>query len=424
MRRDVEPGHLYLGEYQRIRKRIMGGLRKNLENAIERASKKNCWYDHWNRRGDRADYGILYEPVDAFLKEANVEEILPMVEFLLEKAKRQIEHSNDDGDCAAQARYWAHKMVKAAVKKNCSHIALIDWALSMVPKDIYFLSDAETIVLDKNNVTSPEVWSEIAEHYKGSDRRVYLLALKKAGNNEERQKSMRETARRKKDYVFLVEDALLRGERAEAREICESGMSQNGAEKEMVLSLRNKLAHLDAAEGRYERELELRVEWFEREQSVSSYESLMELSIAMGRREQTRAAVIKKLESSKNWYVLARIALKEGNLMDAAGYYWRQEEKSAVSRYGYEPYKFDFDLSDRLSRVHPAEAVKVLSHLVDKSLQGYTPEYECVNRALVALKPLFYVLGMPQEWEDTLKSLRAAHPKKKTLREMIDGLET
>lgn len=424
MRRNIEAGHSYLGEYERIRKRIMSELRKRLESAIDRASKKNCWYDQWNRRGDRAEYGILYEPVDAFLKEANVEEILPMVELLLEKAKRQIEHSNDDGDCAAQARYWAHKMVKAAVKKNCSHITLIDWALKMGPKDIYFLSDAETIVLDKNNVTSSEVWSEIAEHYKGVNRRVYLFALKKAGNNEERRKSMRETAIRRKNYVFLVEDALLRGDRAEAREICERGISQNGAEKDMLISLRNKLAHLDVAEGRYEREFELRVECFEREQSVSSYESLMELSIAMDKHEQTRATAIQKLESSKNWYVLSRIALKEGYLMDAAGYYWRFEQKSSGSRYGYEPYKFDFDLADRLSRVYPAEAVKILAHIVDKGLQGYTPEYKCVNQALASIKQLFFVLGMPKEWEDMLKSLRSAHPRKKTLREMIDVLES
>ncbi len=104
--------------------------------------------------------------------------------------------------------------------------------------------------------------------------------------------------------------------------------------------------------------------------------------------------------------------------------HWRLEEKSSGSRYGYEPYKFDFALADRVSRVYPAEAVKILAHIVDLSLQGYTPEYECVNRALVSIKPLFYVLGMPSEWEDMLKSLRSAHPRKKNLREMIDGLES
>ena len=105
-------------ELARIHKRKIAPLKKALESAIVRAAKKDCWYDPWNRKGVRADYGVLYESVIAFVKDADVEDILPMVDFLLEKAKRQIEHSNDEGDCAGQIRYWAQKLVKAAVKKN------------------------------------------------------------------------------------------------------------------------------------------------------------------------------------------------------------------------------------------------------------------------------------------------------------------
>ena len=94
-------------ELARIHKRRMSPLKKALESAIVRAAKKNCWYDPWKRKGVRADYGILYEPIDAFVREAEVNDILPMVEFLLKKATRQIEHSDDEGDCAGQARYWA-----------------------------------------------------------------------------------------------------------------------------------------------------------------------------------------------------------------------------------------------------------------------------------------------------------------------------
>ena len=94
-------------ELARIHARRIKPLKKALESVISSAAKKNCWYDPWNRRGDRADWSILHEKVEAFIKEADVEDILPMVDFLLEKAKRQIEHSNDEGDSAGQARYWA-----------------------------------------------------------------------------------------------------------------------------------------------------------------------------------------------------------------------------------------------------------------------------------------------------------------------------
>ena len=104
-------GRIIMRELARIHKRKMAPLKKALESAIVRAAKTDCWYDPWNRKGVRADYGILYEPVNAFVKDAAVGDILPMVEFLLEKAKRQIEHSNDEGDCAGQARCWAQKLV-------------------------------------------------------------------------------------------------------------------------------------------------------------------------------------------------------------------------------------------------------------------------------------------------------------------------
>ena len=99
-------------ELARIHKRKIAPLKKVLESAIVRATKTDCWYDPWNRKGVRADYGVLYEPVFAFVKDADVEDILQMVDFLLEKAKRQIEHSNDEGDCAGQVRYWAQNLVK------------------------------------------------------------------------------------------------------------------------------------------------------------------------------------------------------------------------------------------------------------------------------------------------------------------------
>lgn len=163
-------------------------LKKALESAIVKASKKDCWYDPWERRGNQADWGILSEKFEAFIKEAEVKDILPMVEFLLEKAKRQIQHSDDEGDCEGQARYWAQRLIKAATKKNSDHITLIDWAIKVITKDKYFLTDAKTIVLDKNKFPSQETWNEIANHYKGLNRRIHLLALQKAGRENEREK--------------------------------------------------------------------------------------------------------------------------------------------------------------------------------------------------------------------------------------------
>ena len=410
-------------ELARIHKRKMVPLKKGLESAIVRAAKTDCWYDPWNRKGLRADYGVLYEPVNAFIKDADVEDILSMVDFLLEKAKRQIEHSNDEGDCAGQARYWAQKLVKAAVKKNDRHVELIDWALGIVPKDIYFLTDAEELVLEKNKTATTEVWEKIAEHYKKSNRRVYLLALKKSGKVEERQKTLRTEAKRKKDYAYLIEDALARGVRTEAREIYERALGETGIDATRVEALKSGLSNLDVAQGRYEREFELRWGAFARNQTLSSYVSLKEVAMAMGKAEQVRADAIQKLESAGKWRLLSQITLSECRLADAAKYYLKSAEKLFGRRWGYEPYKFDLELSDRLSRIYPHEAVKVLRRLVDESICGDMPDYECASHALSLLKQCLFVLGKASEWTVLLESLRLQYPKKRNLMAVLDGLD-
>ena len=409
-------------ELARIHKRKMAPLKKALESAIVRAAKTDCWYDPWNRKGVRADYGILYEPVNDFVKDADVEDILPMVDFLLEKAKRQIEHSNDEGDCAGQARYWAQKLVKAAVKKNDHHIELIDWALGIVPKDIYFLTDAEELVLEKNKAATSEVWEKIAEHYKKSNRRVYLLALKKSGRVEERQKTLRIEAKRKKDYAYLIEDALSHGACTEAREIYERALGDAEFDKANVEVLKSGFANMDVAQGRYEREFDLRWSSFVRGPTMARYVSLKEIALAMGRVEAVCTDAIRKLESTGEWRLLSQIALSECRLADAAKYYLKNSEKPFGRRWGYEPYKFDLELSDRLSRVYPSEAVRALRHLVDESICGDIPDYECAHHALSLLKQCLFVLGKASEWSALLESLRQQYPKKRNLMAILDEL--
>lgn len=409
-------------ELARIHARRIKPLKMALETVIVRASKRNCWYDPWNRRGERADWSILYEKVDAFIKEAEVKDILPMVEFLLDKAKRQIEHSNDDGDCAGQARYWAQKLVKAAVKKNCDHIALIDWMIDITPKDIYFLTDAEAIVLDKNKFPAQEVWGEIANHYKGSNRQIYLLALQKAGRTNERKDCLKRTAKRKKDYIYLVEDALSRGECGDALRICERGIAHSKDDKINVRHLEELMAHIEAVQGRYDRDFNLRKKRLTENPSLENYKSLLELATALNKGEHIRVEALEKLGAAHEWKLLMEIALQEYRLLDAIKYYWKVHDKSSGICYGYDPFKQDFDLAARLSGIYPIESVKILHRIVNESLTAYQPMYECAERALLSLKSNFLVLGKIEDWMALLQTLRTDHPRKRNLMEIIDRL--
>ena len=136
---------------------------KRLRAAIEQASKKQCWYDGWKHEGDRADYGILYDPMRDFLSEAHFGDICAMCDFLLKKANAQIEKSNDDGDCAGQARYWMEKLLKALMKTDANLGEKIGWLEDFQERDEYSLADFAKTMFDKKNTLTREDWSRLAD---------------------------------------------------------------------------------------------------------------------------------------------------------------------------------------------------------------------------------------------------------------------
>ena len=186
--------------------------------------------------------------------------------------------------------------------------------------------------------------------------------------------------------------------------------------------LKSGFANLDVAQGRYEREFELRRSSFVRGPTMARYVSLKEIALAMGRVEAVCTDAIRKLESTGEWRLLSQIALSECRLADAAKYYLKSAEKLFGRRWGYEPYKFDLELSNRLSRIYPLGAVKALRRLVDESICGDMPDYECARHALSLLKQCLFVLGKASEWTALLESLRLQYPKKRNLMAILDEL--
>ena len=136
---------------------------KRLRAAIEQASKKRCWYNGWKHEGQLADYGILHEPMRVFLSEAQFGDICAMCDFLLKKANAQIEKSNDDGDCAGQARFWMEKLLKALMKSEANLGEKIGWVEDFQKRDEYSLADFANTMFDKKNTLTKEDWSRLAD---------------------------------------------------------------------------------------------------------------------------------------------------------------------------------------------------------------------------------------------------------------------
>jgi hypothetical protein len=114
--------------------------------------------------GDRADYGILYDPMRDFLSEARFGDICAMCDFLLKKANAQIEKSNDDGDCAGQARYWMEKLLKALMKTDANLGEKIGWLEDFQERDEYSLADFAKTMFDKKNTLTRDDLVSVGRH--------------------------------------------------------------------------------------------------------------------------------------------------------------------------------------------------------------------------------------------------------------------
>ena len=98
-----------------------------------------------------------------FISEAQFSDICAMCEFLMAKANAQIEKSDDDGDCANQARFWMEKLLKALMKSEVDIVEKTAWLEDFQKHDNYSLADFARKMLNKRNTLSQEDWSRLAD---------------------------------------------------------------------------------------------------------------------------------------------------------------------------------------------------------------------------------------------------------------------
>lgn len=147
---------------------------------------KNCWYDGWKRKGDLADYSGLEKPVSELILEARVDELKTACDYLLEKAIRQAEHSNDDGDCLGRARHWMHKLVRAIMKADEDEVGLLVWAAEFQKKDPYYVGDTVALIWKGRREYPREIWGLVVKKIR--DPELIGIARRNASPEEDRDK--------------------------------------------------------------------------------------------------------------------------------------------------------------------------------------------------------------------------------------------
>ena len=442
---------------------------KRLRAAIEQASKKRCWYNGWKHEGDRADYGILYDPMRVFLSEANFDDICAMCEFLKAKANAQIEKSDDDGDCSGQARFWMEKLLKALMKSEGDIAEKTAWLEDFQKHDDYSLADFAKTMLNKRNTLSQEDWSRLADmkiaRFKNSpkvaddgwsdeDIRGWIddketveeieAALRNAGRADEITDFRKAILGRFGTAEDVAESLLADGLTQEAEEWFAKDLEKNPTS----IAVRMRLREFALARGDLLTAAAYDAESFFDNPTIGAYDQLMAICTVIGLADAVRAAVFRSLESgirpdfnetkTEDWplpIVAIRRSLVEEPLPDftlLSELAWREHRpKEALSFYkrglerrnkggGKQVWDSDWIMADRIAPIWPEEAIAIWERIIQNSTDAWQGDYDNIVCALKCMKSILFILGRAKEFRAKVRSMIESNKRRRNL---VDALE-
>ena len=451
---------------------------KRLRAAIEQASKKRCWYNGWKHEGQLADYGILHEPMRVFLSEAQFGDICAMCDFLLNKANAQIEKSNDDGDCAGQARFWMEKLLKALMKSGTNLGEKIGWVEDFQKRDEYSLADFAKTMFDKKNTLTKEDWSRLADmkiaKFKNapkveaddkSDDDVFSwlddkesveeieAALRNAGREDEITTFRKSIQGRFGNAAFVAEAALADGQVLEAEELFKKSLEHDPTSTTTQARLRGfALAHGNLLEAAvYD------AESFFDNPTVAKYDQLMAICTVIGLADVVRKEVFRALETgvrpdftetkTADWPLplvasrrslveepqpdfdlLSELLWREHCPADALSFYKRAVEQrkrtGELRTYGSNQQVGDADwlMADRIAPIWPEEAIAIWESIIQDSPDSWQGDYDNIVRALRNMKPILFAAGKAKEFRTRVQGLIDGNKRRRNLVEALEGV--
>ena len=444
---------------------------KRLRAAIEQASKKRCWYNGWKHEGQLADYGILHEPMRKFLSEAQFGDICAMCEFLMAKANAQIEKSDDEGNCAGQARYWMEKLLKALMKSEAGIAEKTAWLEEFQKNDRYFLADYAKTMLNKRNTLSQEDWSRLAdmriEKFKNSpkveddgrsdeDIRNWLddkeavegieAALRNAGRADEITDFRKAILGRFGTAEDIAESLLADGRTQEA----ETWFAKAIEQYPTSIEVRMRLREFALARGDLLTTAAYEAESFFDQPTIDAYDQLMAICAVAGLEDAVRTEVFRALESGirpdfnetktddwplpivalrrhlveepiPNFRLLSELAWREHSPKEALYFYKRLLEQRKNRNYDRIS-DFDWLMADRIASICPEEAMTIWEGIIKNSTDAHQGDYDNTVRALKCMKPILFILGRAKEFQTRVRSMIESNKRRRNLVEALEEL--
>lgn len=455
-----------------LAKSDVGTLAAKAKAAIRDATAYACRFYHWGDR-DRSiypDYSEARRFLERLLELKAYDKLIALSDYLSQRAVNQMLMSeHDEGQIGNEAEECMEVIAKAVARSAMPDVDKILWFRKLHDGDEYCFYEQIKGVWDSPKAVAKSAWSKVADVLArelssqgnvGSDISFSGMklsgmvedALRFAGREGEVVEFRKKTVAKTGDYESLVKE-LIAGERfKEARDWCLRGLKKDFARhaqplRELMIDIAGRLG--DKAET-----CAYIADCFFDAPSLDKYKKLAAAARHARVHDAVRRDVLRFLETGvlpwdekKNLWplpltgstkvsryetfplydLLVEIALDEGRLEDAVGFY-KADRGGAKRNAWYWQRGADGDqgwmVAEKVSEKLPEEAIAIWRGLIasnrGKVGNGY---YYLIGEALRQMRPVMERLGKLEEWKGQIADLRQTQKSKRNLMKVLDEVE-
>jgi uncharacterized Zn finger protein len=213
----------------------VGEVVREARKEIQRLTAEPAWVNSWTGEGNLPDYSGLKRLFERLLQMGQADALLELGETVLEKGQRQIEEGHEEGETGSEIADCLAVVFRAVPASSRPDPEKVLYAIDMILKDSYDLSEGVDAVLDRK--WAAKTWSNVADRLAsrlqalpapkredfssryGRDRVSHWLieALRKARREQEIIPLMEEEARATGSYERLVDELIAAHRHDEAK---------------------------------------------------------------------------------------------------------------------------------------------------------------------------------------------------------------
>jgi uncharacterized Zn finger protein len=468
--------HEFAGQYPEMarelcdRKQVISG---NTEPLVTRLCKEIRdlgnefgWQNYWNSEGYTPDYSGIRQKLETLLKAGHTDEVLTLGRELVTTGIRQVEESDDEGETEREIADCMPVIVAALDRSSLSTADKLTWALDALLEDQFDLCEAFAEYLFQQH--PPTAWHTLADRLlerlhglkgtKGADdfSRNYardrlsnwaIHALEEADREEEIIPLCIAEAKRTGSYERLVKRLVAARRYEDAEKWIKEGIRDIGPKwPGLAAGLRDKMREIRTLEQNWPVAAALQVEEFVRRPSCHAFTECQPASDKTEAWPKVRQALLRYLEKGelpwkqKDWPLpksgldrpgadqrqrfpllseLINIAILEKK-PDQVLKWYDQRPQGHFGGLGV-----DEDAIATAVQAHaPDRAVAIWKNKAERLIAQVKPSaYQEAVKYLRKAGEVMSQQNQPAQWDQYLRSLRAAHARKPRLMEILDGLE-